>query len=114
MLCVVCVFLFFFFFFSSRRRHTRWLVVTGVQTCALPISDGACPAVEAIEALLHGRKRDPEHAVLTLVPAGADSEIEASAGEQVDGSRALGEQRRVMKGQRRDERTEADRPCGRG
>src|SRR5213076_3423806 len=27
-----------FFFFSSRRRHTRWLVVTGVQTCALPIS----------------------------------------------------------------------------
>src|SRR5213076_2991849 len=22
---------------SSRRRHTRWLVVTGVQTCALPI-----------------------------------------------------------------------------
>src|SRR5213076_1192943 len=25
------------FFFSSRRRHTRWLVVTGVQTCALPI-----------------------------------------------------------------------------
>src|SRR5213076_2730952 len=26
-----------FFFFSSRRRHTRWLVVTGVQTCALPI-----------------------------------------------------------------------------
>src|SRR5213076_3552771 len=28
---------FFFFFFSSRRRHTRWLVVTGVQTCALPI-----------------------------------------------------------------------------
>src|SRR5213076_3503839 len=24
-------------FFSSRRRHTRWLVVTGVQTCALPI-----------------------------------------------------------------------------
>src|SRR5881397_1583459 len=29
---------FFFFFFSSRRRHTRWLNVTGVQTCALPIS----------------------------------------------------------------------------
>src|SRR5881397_548370 len=25
------------FFFSSRRRHTRWLNVTGVQTCALPI-----------------------------------------------------------------------------
>src|SRR3546814_179007 len=35
--------LFFFvvvliFFFSSRRRHTRCALVTGVQTCALPIS----------------------------------------------------------------------------
>src|SRR3546814_8193812 len=28
---VVCV------FFSSRRRHTRCALVTGVQTCALPI-----------------------------------------------------------------------------
>src|ERR1043166_8743979 len=26
------------FFFSSRRRHTRFRNVTGVQTCALPIS----------------------------------------------------------------------------
>src|SRR3546814_7686037 len=30
--CCVC-----FFFFSSRRRHTRCALVTGVQTCALPI-----------------------------------------------------------------------------
>src|SRR3546814_2323617 len=30
-LCVVV------FFFSSRRRHTRCALVTGVQTCALPI-----------------------------------------------------------------------------
>src|SRR3546814_4149101 len=29
--------LFFDFFFSSRRRHTRCALVTGVQTCALPI-----------------------------------------------------------------------------
>ena len=29
----------FFFFFSSRRRHTRSFHVTGVQTCALPISN---------------------------------------------------------------------------
>src|SRR3546814_7696540 len=27
----------FFFFFSSRRRHTICALVTGVQTCALPI-----------------------------------------------------------------------------
>src|SRR3546814_5766143 len=32
------MFLFLFFFFSSRRRHTRCALVTGVQTCALPIS----------------------------------------------------------------------------
>src|SRR3546814_2215658 len=43
--CCVCdfvlcssVFLAFCFFFSSRRRHTRCALVTGVQTCALPIS----------------------------------------------------------------------------
>src|SRR3546814_19138885 len=36
------VYLYCFFdiclFFSSRRRHTRCALVTGVQTCALPIS----------------------------------------------------------------------------
>src|SRR3546814_6982468 len=31
MFCVIM------FFFSSRRRHTRCALVTGVQTCALPI-----------------------------------------------------------------------------
>src|SRR3546814_16281885 len=35
-LCFCC-----FFFFSSRRRHTRCALVTGVQTCALPIYDGS-------------------------------------------------------------------------
>src|SRR3546814_4741488 len=34
------------FFFSSRRRHTRCALVTGVQTCALPISAfGIMPAM---------------------------------------------------------------------
>src|SRR3546814_10018176 len=33
---VLC-FVFGAFFFSSRRRHTRCALVTGVQTCALPI-----------------------------------------------------------------------------
>src|SRR3546814_854006 len=31
------MYFFWFFFFSSRRRHTRCALVTGVQTCALPI-----------------------------------------------------------------------------
>src|SRR3546814_7215598 len=35
------------FFFSSRRRHTRCALVTGVQTCALPISMAA--ALKAVE-----------------------------------------------------------------
>src|SRR3546814_4496977 len=33
-LCCCCSLIFFF---SSRRRHTRCALVTGVQTCALPI-----------------------------------------------------------------------------
>src|SRR3546814_12091981 len=40
------------FFFSSRRRHTRCALVTGVQTCALPISIAV--------ALRHRRIRVPE------------------------------------------------------
>src|SRR3546814_2621996 len=36
-MCVLSVVLLFFFC-SSRRRHTRCALVTGVQTCALPIS----------------------------------------------------------------------------
>src|SRR3546814_2698346 len=51
LLCVICsvlrvcglgdlAFLLGCFFFSSRRRHTRCALVTGVQTCALPIWPG--------------------------------------------------------------------------
>src|SRR3546814_6020051 len=39
---VLCFFLCIVFFFSSRRRHTRCALVTGVQTCALPISRVLC------------------------------------------------------------------------
>src|SRR5881409_324645 len=35
------------FFFSSRRRHTRCETVTGVQTCALPISLPCSPCSRA-------------------------------------------------------------------
>src|SRR3546814_10250071 len=38
MLLLLDVFVSIVFFFSSRRRHTRCALVTGVQTCALPIS----------------------------------------------------------------------------
>src|SRR3546814_2912655 len=45
------VFVIFEFFFSSRRRHTRCALVTGVQTCALPISS-AQPALVLIAGAL--------------------------------------------------------------
>src|SRR3546814_2433557 len=47
MFCVVNVLLLrLFFFFSSRRRHTRCALVTGVQTCALPIFIHSLAATE--------------------------------------------------------------------
>src|SRR3546814_1131998 len=52
-----------FFVFSSRRRHTRCALVTGVQTCALPIFTNAA-ARKALEiavkaARVVGAKADP-------------------------------------------------------
>src|SRR3546814_1597953 len=45
------------FFFSSRRRHTRCALVTGVQTCALPILCGLFGERErAPESLLFPRQ----------------------------------------------------------
>src|SRR3546814_6731816 len=51
-LCVAyCIYYFYcFFFFSSRRRHTRCALVTGVQTCALPIY--VTPFVDVMLVLL--------------------------------------------------------------
>src|SRR3546814_4415876 len=43
-----------FFFFSSRRRHTRCALVTGVQTCALPICAADLPAPD-MDAIAAGR-----------------------------------------------------------
>src|SRR3546814_4800039 len=40
-LCLGLEFVAVVVFFSSRRRHTRCALVTGVQTCALPILPGA-------------------------------------------------------------------------
>src|SRR3546814_7845767 len=67
------------FFVSSRRRHTRCALVTGVQTCALPISrlvqlspplllqDPAQLGLEAAIDLLLG-DADAEHAVRAVAP----------------------------------------------
>src|SRR3546814_3300565 len=88
------------FFFSSRRRHTRCALVTGVQTCALPISSQA-----ACEAL-HRGQLDCVLPALPYACGDVDSapllddrlfvafpEGEAPRGEQVERS----EERRVGK-----------------
>src|SRR3546814_6617711 len=46
-------------FFSSRRRHTRCALVTGVQTCALPIFVNA--AGPAVLDLLRRADAEPDH-----------------------------------------------------
>src|SRR3546814_16960100 len=59
--CIICIIMYCLhvFFFSSRRRHTRCALVTGVQTCALPIYAallvGTNPRWEA--ALVNARLR---------------------------------------------------------
>src|SRR3546814_9739692 len=53
-------FTLFDFFFSSRRRHTSCALVTGVQTCALPIYRKGCYSGEnnqGVEKSHGGQKR---------------------------------------------------------
>src|SRR3546814_3701789 len=50
--CVLCL-----FFFSSRRRHTRCALVTGVQTCALPICALGLRQVVRYQRMRRGRER---------------------------------------------------------
>src|SRR3546814_6617737 len=59
----VCVGVMGSFLFSSRRRHTRGALVTGVQTCALPIY-----GVLAVLAPVAGRSIDPAAICAWLEP----------------------------------------------
>src|SRR3546814_1075547 len=52
----------FVFFFSSRRRHTRCALVTGVQTCALPILDNS-NFVACTSPVQLGNLTDGEHLI---------------------------------------------------
>src|SRR3546814_4703822 len=74
-----------FFFFSSRRRHTRCALVTGVQTCALPIlaSGLAITGVAAVAMLTPLKTVAPY--VITVDKATGASEITAS----MSGNRAI-------------------------
>src|SRR3546814_7552978 len=62
--CVVladCLFLF-----SSRRRHTRCALVTGVQTCALPISIEDVIAITPSQRVVTGASFQPVVTCLTV------------------------------------------------
>src|SRR3546814_4459937 len=76
---IVVVMLWCCFFFSSRRRHTRCALVTGVQTCALPILQQAAfdpfgrpgagaLAVDACQGLEGNFAIRPEVVVLAAQP----------------------------------------------
>src|SRR3546814_1317136 len=52
---MLCIYVFVCFFFSIRRRHTRCALVTGVQTCALPI----CPSFDHQYPSLYSAKLEP-------------------------------------------------------
>src|SRR3546814_10097932 len=65
--CIVSVIVFVVFFFSSRRRHTRCALVTGVQTCALPISKKIIKRLKVVESFIDSGNR-PEWMILDVVP----------------------------------------------
>src|SRR3546814_2023736 len=75
--------IFFLFFFSSGSRHTSCALVTGVQTCALPIYP---PLAERDRAALRGPGADRRGPVPGLCRL--DAVAHPLAGHEVDDSRA--------------------------
>src|SRR3546814_7152367 len=82
------------FFFSSRRRHTRCALVTGVQTCALPISGVGAATItffdrtydEAFTLLVEARNylTEAQHRITEALPPQDRLEIgRASCRERV-------------------------------
>src|SRR3546814_5814970 len=94
------------FFFSSRRRHTRCALVTGVQTCALPISP--IEADDELAMTIENAARQDDGAIASShLAAGfliyyseADTPPDAIIKEYPGGRRELvrSEERRVGKG----------------
>src|SRR3546814_7812917 len=62
-----------FFFFSSRRRHTRCALVTGVQTCALPI------CADFAHTLIYVEEHDEKHQGYSQGHLGPDTQAEPHA-----------------------------------
>jgi len=64
--------------------------------------------LEQIEALAGAREGDAELGVLSVVPGGAQRQLEASARGVIDGDHLVGEHRRVPVGHSGDEETQPD------
>src|SRR3546814_3935963 len=93
-------FCLFCFFFSCRRRHTRCALVTGVQTCPLPISrvTAAAPTHAELESFVSAAGRVADHSSLrpwrVIELRGADRErlgraINKALGEKGSSSKPL-------------------------
>src|SRR3546814_9523557 len=84
------------FFFSSRRRHTRCALVTGVQTCALPISTwrktGKLKRDAAADYRSAGRQTGPEAPQASSVDIVIDAKVREP---RADLAQARSEERRV-------------------
>src|SRR3546814_10570985 len=76
------------FFFSSRRRHTRCALVTGVQTCALPILPEVDEAKSAPE---------PADEKVRVSRANAEARIAPTREGYVNAIQVRSEERRVGK-----------------
>src|SRR3546814_12211076 len=64
------------FFFSSRRRHTRCALVTGVQTCALPIYFKTLMALATAAAAFTSQDVTRENPIVsTIFPTGERVQI---------------------------------------
>src|SRR3546814_2286714 len=72
LIVVVILFFFVFFFFSSRRRHTRCALVTGVQTCALPIFFTGAAMPKGADCVLIQEDAESRNGTLILTGSGPD------------------------------------------
>src|SRR3546814_19257690 len=97
-----------YFFFSSRRRHTSCALVTGVQTCALPISRG-------FSLLFLGRLGDK--IIAARDPRGGESaqQCRASGGERaasrIDGAPNFAAVSAALRSEERRVGKECVSPC---
>src|SRR3546814_11878242 len=106
--------LFVVFFFTSRRRHTRCALVTGVQTCALPIySISCCPALKGGMVFKKRRNENGESSgALLFCLRSHRNDVQCDGGRRTGGRGDGGQQarpRHCAAGSRAESPFQADR-----